>query len=144
MIVECALLCDAATIREGLLHILGGCVTTLYRPSFPAGMSAQLALAIRVHVSEFDRDHALVVIVQDADGSRIATAGANYRVDIHTQPKPLRAMLIPMVLPLDSLMINEAGIYSLEILIGGQQKMSIPFEAELIEAPQLEIEPPRN
>jgi hypothetical protein len=67
--VDCALLCDAATVREGLLNILGGGVTATAYETYPAPMPVTLALrvsAAREDISE--GDHLLVVTVASPDG----------------------------------------------------------------------------
>ena len=72
------MLCDAATVREGLLHILGGGITRLNRPSFPAPLGAALALQISVHPTEASVSHRVEAIIQGEDGSQIAKATAQY------------------------------------------------------------------
>ena len=44
MRIDTALLCDAATERDGLLNVLGGGITVATRPEFPAPLGMTLAL----------------------------------------------------------------------------------------------------
>jgi hypothetical protein len=46
MKVPVAVLCDAVSVRDGLLHILGGGITKVGRPSVPTPFGVQLALML--------------------------------------------------------------------------------------------------
>ncbi len=61
MRIDCALLCDAATVREGLLHVLGGGIAHAVRPSFPAPAAMSLAVHVWVTQDEATGDHVLAV-----------------------------------------------------------------------------------
>ncbi|MBU6495776.1 MAG: hypothetical protein KGR42_05095 [Acidobacteria bacterium] len=43
MDIEFAVLCDAATVRDGLLHVLGAPITRIYRRILPAPLGISLA-----------------------------------------------------------------------------------------------------
>jgi len=44
----CALHCDAVSVREGLLHILGGGVTKVMHPEYPAPLLTSFAVHLRL------------------------------------------------------------------------------------------------
>ena len=67
-----ALLCDAVTVRENLLHVLGGGLGQIWRESYPAPLGAELALLLTLHPSETADEHELRVLIQDTDGKQIA------------------------------------------------------------------------
>lgn len=128
MRISTALLCDAATVREGLLHVLGGGVTLLGRTQFPAPMLVQLAILIHQHPTELAHDHVLDVIVQQADGERVAEASVAWGPVVEAG-RPTREVAQPLVLPLETLGLPAAGSYSIELLIDGIHQTSIPFDA---------------
>lgn len=133
MRVDCALLCDAATVREGLLHVLGGGVTRLARPGFPARV-APLALAVRilVHPTEADRQHHLEVRLQGADGEEVAKVNVDFGVSDPGDLEPGEEVPVPLPLNLPpELTLAGAGRYSFELLIDGVHRGSVPFAARL-------------
>jgi hypothetical protein len=132
--VSTALLCDAATVREGLLHILGGGISTMSRPTFPAALGAQLAIMIHQHPTELARGHTLDVIVQTEDGERVANASVSWQTPPELQ-RQLREVAQPVVLPLAMVGVPRVGAYSVEILIDGIHQTSVPFEMDEIQMP---------
>jgi len=135
--VTCALLCDAATVREGLLHILGGCVNRLVRQQFPAPMGTSLGLALAVHRTEAQTDHQVQIVVQMEDGQRIAEVGAGFQVGepAEGQLRPGEQINVPLAVPLGPVGLPAAGGYSIEVLIDGVHKVSVPFWAILQASP---------
>lgn len=131
MRIDCALLCDAATVREGLLHILGGGVTRAGRNQYPAPVGLTLALRILIHPTEADEKHKMEVKLQDADGKALAG------FDIEFHPKRDEAKLDPgehlsMPIPLNfppQVQLPQPGQYSFEVLIDGIHQVSVPFKA---------------
>lgn len=137
MEVDCALLCDAVTIREGLLHILGGGVTRANRPGFPAPLGLNLALRILVHPTEADRSHLLEATLQDADGKTIAKISAQFGLNDLGDTQPGEQISIPLALPLPpQIGLPHEGLYSFELLIDGVHKATVPFLAKTITPPQ--------
>jgi hypothetical protein len=132
MRVDTALLCDAATVREGLLHILGGGVSQVIRPAFPAELGVTLALRIMVHPTELDHPHDLQIVLQDDDGLQIT------KVDLHVEVGDRSAVpageegeiLLPWSFPGRPLLPHE-GRYSFEVLIDGNHQLSVPLRAAL-------------
>ena len=130
MRVDCALLCDAATVREGLLHILGGGVTRATRASFPAPLGLTLAVRILVHPTEADRSHQLQIRLQGEDGQRVAELTAEFSVNEAGELAPGEHVSIPIPLNLPpAVMLPGPGGYSFELLIDGIHQTSVPFRA---------------
>lgn len=129
MRIDCALLCDAATVREGLLHVLGGGVTRLNRPGYPAPLAPiTLALRILVHPTETDRQHQMEVRLQGPDGEPVAKFSVDFGV---TDPGQVQAgeevsVPLPLTMPPNAA-LPQAGRYSFEILIDGIHQTSVPF-----------------
>jgi len=133
--IDCALLCDAATVREGLLHILGGGVTRAGRDSFPAPLGLTLALRILIHPTETDRPHQLDLRLQGADGNLVAAVGIEFGVrdagDL--EPQEQASLALPIALPPD-VALPAPGLYSFELLIDGIHQATVPFRAVQTEA----------
>ena len=134
-----ALLCDAARVREGLLHVLGGGVTRLGRDRFPTALGLDLGMMITLHPTETVDIHRLRIVIQGADGQQIARLDAEFGVG--TQPGVQPGELVPVALavPLQGVPLPGPGSYSLELLLDGQHRKSLQFLAFLQEA---EPQPP--
>jgi hypothetical protein len=76
-------LCDKATIREGLLHILGGGVRVLGRPQLPASFDVDLALMLEPEtLEEFQGSHDLVITILTEDQDPVMLGGFSYEIPI--------------------------------------------------------------
>lgn len=138
MRIDCALLCDAATVREGLLHILGGGVTQIARPEYPAPVGLTLALRVAVHPSEAGSQHRLEAQLVDFDGHRLIEIDVDFAPSVNQDPNDLGEEIgvnIPLNFPPQAV-LNGPGRYSVEILIDGIHQVSIPFSANQVPNPQ--------
>jgi hypothetical protein len=129
MKVDVALLCDFVTVRDNLLHVLGGGIGELTRPSYPAPMNVGLAVRILAHQTEVNAVHTVRVVVLGEDGQEIAV------IELQTAPIPklprpdLEAnWLLPFAL--HGVQLPAKGKYSVEILIDNIHQKSVPFEAK--------------
>ena len=128
-----AFLCDAATVRDNLLHVLGAGITRLWRPEFPAPMGADLALLLTLHPLEAEEPHRLRVVLQDADGAEVAKLDAEFALDADgTQLHPGESFILPVVVPLSNVPIPAAGRYAAEILVDGQHTDSLFFSVDAL------------
>jgi hypothetical protein len=126
--IDCALLCDAATVREGLLHILGGGVTRATRESFPAPLAMTLALRIMIHPTEAARPHELTMVLQAEDGERVVEMSVEFGLN---EPGAIAAgeeVSLPIPIPMPDLPLPQAGSYSFELLIDGIHQATVPFK----------------
>jgi len=130
MNVDCALLCDAATVREGMLHILGGGVTRIARQGFPTQLGVALALRIVIHTTETGSQHAARVVLQSEDGAEVGRIEFGFNIDAASTAAlvPGEMISLPVALPTNQLVLPHAGGYSLEILIDGNHQVSVPFQ----------------
>jgi hypothetical protein len=139
--VDCALICDYATVREGLLHILGGGVSRLLRPVYPAPFAAGLALRILLHPSELDAGHAVKIQLVDSDGVKVAELTSTFSVTPEQRAilEPGEEFAINMPLNLPMVAIPKPGDFAFEILIDGHHKRSVAFKAKLAALPGLPL-----
>ena len=136
MNVDCALLCDAATVREGLLHILGGGVTRISRPEFPAQLGVQVALRIVIHPTESGTQHSARMVLQNEDGATVGELGFEFAIDQQgLSLVPGELISLPIAVPVQQLSLPRPGGYSFEILIDNNHQVSMPFFAVEEQAP---------
>lgn len=102
----------------------------MWRPQFPAPLGVNLALHVLVHPTEAEAEHKIQVIVQTSDGMRIAEVGVAFRVG-GTDLAPGEEYAAPIVVPLSAAVVPAPDGYSIEILIDGEHRQSVPFQARL-------------
>ncbi len=133
MRVDTALLCEAATTREGLLYVLGGGVTRTQRPEFPSPLGVTLALRILMHPTEIDNAHQLQIRLLDADGAEVVRVEMGFGVADPEQTQIEAGEEVPIVIPWDfpgRPQLPHPGRYSMEILIDGVHQTSVSFTAD--------------
>lgn len=128
MRVDCALLCDSVTVREGLLHILGGGIARVNRPGpWPTALGADLALRIMVHPTEVDSPHQATLLLQGEDGQSIAQIQIGFQVGDADKLRPGEEASVVAPIASGQVPIPAPGAYSFEILIDGTHQTSVPF-----------------
>jgi hypothetical protein len=123
--VAFALLADAANVsREGKLNILGS-FDRIYGSKFPLTWP-RMVLVTRFVASaaEFGTEKSIEIVTMDADGKRLGTASGKM-----TLPKGQagRQLKINHVLPM-TMTFPAPGQYSIEILVNGEPKATVPLE----------------
>jgi hypothetical protein len=116
--ISCALLCDAASVREGLLHVLGGGITRVGRATFPSPLGLSAAIALDFLADETEGEHRLEFRLY-----RVGHEGpvATQRLDFSLQPPPggLQAgegNTVTMALPVEATLPGP-GVYRWEVEI---------------------------
>ncbi len=128
MRVTTALLCDAATAREGLLNVLGGGVTRVNAPMYPFQYQGALAVVFTAHPTEATREHEFQVILQTEDGQHLVELGGRMQAEPSPDIQPGEEMVIPLVLNFN-VALPQPGRYSFEALIDGIHQVTVPFRA---------------
>lgn len=124
MQVEVFSLCDAATSSGGKLNMLGA-FDTLWVKKVPAvHPHCTVALRVRFNSSE-GSEHKVSVKFIDADGKHIipATNGV-INIDYSDGQRVSSANLI---LNIQGLKVEKYGEYSIDLAIGGKNKVSLPL-----------------
>lgn len=127
MQVAAALICDFASVREGLLFIVGGGITRVWRREFPAPLSVAVALLLEAHPTEAIRPHEVEVIVQSEDGDPVGQLKGGFQINRATGAVAGEAALIPFVVDFRGATVPKRGGYSVEILLDGTHMRSLPF-----------------
>lgn len=124
-----AFLCDSATVREGLLHVLGGGITRLWRERYPADFNVTLAMMIALSPAEAGVDHVIQVTVTGADGEPIAQLDGQFSSQASDDKIPGESIHVPLVLPLQRVPIPKEGQYAINVLIDNQEKVALSVAA---------------
>jgi len=128
--VASALLCDAATVREGLLHILGGGITRLHRNEYPAPMQVTLVAQIVLTPVEVAFTHDVSAVIQTEDGEVVVEANGHLEAG---PPNPLlepgESVILPLVINLTNVVLAGPGGYSIEIGVDSVHQTSLTFRA---------------
>ena len=126
MEVDFALLADAANVsREGKLNILGS-FDRIFGTKFPLTWP-RLVLVTRFVASaaEFGTEKKLEIVTLDADGKRLGTASGTMRLP--SKGEAGRHLKINHILPM-TLTFQTPGQYSIEVLVNGEPKATVPLE----------------
>jgi hypothetical protein len=127
MQVVTAILCDYASVREGLLNVLGGGVNRLWRAELPAPLNLSLALMVDLHPQEVGPPHELAITVQDDDGGRILELQGNFQAGQNPDAAIGEHALVPFGIDLRPAAAEGYGAFSVEIVIDGEHRHSIQF-----------------
>lgn len=127
--VDFMVLCDYVRADGGLLHMIAAGIDRIHAPSVPSGQNVGIALRVSLTRAECDHPHQLQLVFQDEDGNRLSDFRAEFRTAYPTDSTPgwpaTSGLALNMGLPLP-----RYGVYSLELLIDGQSKKSIPLLVE--------------
>jgi hypothetical protein len=133
MITIDAILCDAVTVRERLMHLLGGGVTKMMPTAYPAPFAADLALLIAAPVNEVGGQHALVVELALRGGEAFFTATLAFGVNPSDSPDDTISLSI--AIPLKRATISGPGVYEVSIFVDGTKFRTLRVEATEATAP---------
>jgi len=124
MNVEVFSLCDAATIDQGKLNMLGA-FDIIWASNFPV-IHPQCAIALRIRfVSSEKGDHAIVVNFVDADGKNIIPpAKGVIKVNF---PDGQMSSSANLILNIQGLKLPNEGQYSINLAVDGSDKASLPL-----------------
>lgn len=124
-------ICDAATIRESLLHVLGAGINRAWRNTFPATLGSYVAMQIHVRELGPGEDVTLLVTITNADGSdasipsfETSLSELSYQVADVTIP-----FSFPFILDARELPIARPGDYKMTLSINGVEASSIYFDS---------------
>jgi len=135
MRLDWALLANAAEgPPNGLVHILGAGIDTLWREQFPAPFGGALVLRLLSSRIEADRGHKIEVHCVDEDGRPILNQPLVLNLPARSVPPEHPHgwdLASNIVVNLAGVAIPKVGLYSFEILIDNQQVRSLPFRAVL-------------
>lgn len=124
-----ATLCDSATVREGLLHLLGGGITRVYRTPLPAPLGVALALMIRIpqDVAELRLPHEIQVTVLNDAGMVNQGMGAFQTGELPPRIEPGESLLVPFVMPVNGVAIFAHGRHWIDVSVDNGEPTHLEF-----------------
>ncbi|WP_327403842.1 hypothetical protein OG194_29675 [Streptomyces sp. NBC_01288] len=145
MKLNMAALCDRATVREGLLHILGAGVTqtSLVLPTAP---DLDLAILIRAETwHDLSGMHHVSVTVRHEDGAEAGQVLLGWEApQVETQDdsaapnQPLPQL--PLVVPLRSIMLTQQGEHLVSLQVDGSELAALSFNVTKAELPGVTVQ----
>jgi hypothetical protein len=129
MKVDTALLCDAVSIREGLLHILGGGITRIWAEQFPTAINATLALRVLIQAGEASGPQAINLLVQGPDGEELGSFNLDFGVSAPEGATAGTEVPVPLSIPMHQVQLPAPGQYSIEVKVGDTIARSVRLEA---------------
>lgn len=127
MPVTAALLCDAATVREGLLHVLGAGITRLWRAELPAPMNVALALMIELEHETVTLPHEVHVRIHDPQGTVIGEAMGGFQIGDRGRLEAGENQLVPQVIPLHGVGVGQFGSHRIDISVDSEPGTPLRF-----------------
>ncbi len=131
-----AVLCDKATVREGLLHVLGAGISQIHHPEYPASLECELAMLVLVERDEYDSDHGIRVTINSSSQTVAELrfdwpAGGEIQLREPSLPgtAPIAVSLAPVLLP-------APDVYSIRYELDGEFALEQPFIAHVSTAAQ--------
>ena len=128
MKITTGLLCDFASVREGLLFVVGGGITRVRRAQYPAALDCSVALLVELHQMKLTRPHELELRVLGSDGEDVASIKAGFQatgVDLDIGEN----LPIPVVVDLRGAALPKPGRYSIDASIDGGHQLTLSFRA---------------
>lgn len=124
-----AALCDRATVREGLLHILGAGVSQVAMPFLPAPPDVDLALLLTAQdYRELAGAHKVSVrVLRDEDGQQVASAEFRWEgPDLHlTEDAPSPSL--PLSVPIRGMPVPTYGMYKIVVDVDDEELTALPL-----------------
>lgn len=118
MLLRSCLLCDFAQVRNGLLYVVGGGITRLWRDEFPAPMGASLAIVFELHQQEVGRPHELAVQVMGPDGENVASVVAGFNAAA-LELELGEGLVVPVSLDLRDAGLTKHGGHVVNVAVDG-------------------------
>lgn len=124
-----AMLCDAATVREGLLNVLGAGITRVWRDTFPAPMGTQLALLLHASAEEMGKQHKLTITMNDSSKTKIAEVALDFSVSPNANNRPGEMVTVPLVASFQQQPLPKQDSYTIDLNIDGKVVKTLNFFA---------------
>jgi hypothetical protein len=137
--VTAILLADAASVREGLLHVLGAGITRLARDPLPARLDVALALMLRADdLDDLMAVHNMEVTITESAADETARPIARALMELGPPPgqvHPGPNMQVPVVVPIQPVPVPSVGTYRIMVHLDGDEAGS--YEFEVVKASEL-------
>ena len=123
------MLCEHASVREALLHVLGAGITLVDRSSFPATLGLSAALLLESESGDQGKSFEGELRLLEEGSSDLlhrVSFTLEWRGDVQENPLP---STVPLVLGLDGAHLPKAGRYRIEFRFGDDEPLVLRFVA---------------
>jgi hypothetical protein len=124
-------LADAASVREGLLHLLGAGINIIRRGSYPAPLGSSLALLLELS-PDGEPSHELEIKVMDEQGTPVAQVEVESLRFGPPEDTEIPA-LASIVVPLGPTILPAPGRYRITLAIDEAEVGALEFKAVLVD-----------
>lgn len=129
MQIIAATLCDYASVREGLLTVVGGGITRVWRPEVPAPMGIYLAVMLECTTEDLRRPHEVRVTVRTGDGEVVAEITGGFAAGaINGDLDPGESTIVSIPLSLVGAGVPTFGRYSVHVSIDDDHHQTLTFK----------------
>lgn len=129
MRVTTVMLADAATVREGLLHVLGGGINRLVRDPLPAPLGATLAMLLQPDdAADLARTHDLEITIQHTRSEGKSPVARALMTLSKAASAPGTLPPVALVVPIQSVPIVEIGDHKITVSVDGSEVATIEFD----------------
>jgi hypothetical protein len=129
MEVPSALLCDFASVREGLLFVIGGGVSRLFRPTYPGSLGVSIAFIVDLDPGDIGVPHQISVRIRDEDGREVGRVLGAFNVPEAPDREPGETLHVPLAIDLRPIPLPATGAYTAAIDVDGDERKSLSFVA---------------
>jgi hypothetical protein len=130
MELRAALLCEAASTRDGLLFVLGGGIDHWAPAAYPAGLGLTLGVLVEADDRDQGSEHALAIDVLDQKAERIGGISAGFTFE--GQMDPGQTTKLAFAVPLQGVVIPEYGDYEVRLVVDGDTVVATALRAMAI------------
>ncbi|HXP19020.1 MAG TPA: hypothetical protein VN840_05150 [Streptosporangiaceae bacterium] len=123
------MLADYATIREGLLHVLGGGITRLIRDPLPASMGAVVAMMLQPEdLDDLQASHTLEVFVTGSGDEGVRAVAKAVMTLPGTTTAGALLPTLPVVVPIQSIPLTMTGMHQITVALDGTVVGTLEYE----------------
>jgi hypothetical protein len=130
MEITTVLLCDHVQVREGLLFVVGGGITRLRRPAYPAALGAGLAVVIEFEQIEAENAHQFGLVIVGEDGEEVGRVEAEIQVGDRERTYPGENIQVPLAIDMSGASLPKTGAYEVHVSVDADHRGTVQFWAE--------------
>jgi hypothetical protein len=124
------MLCDSASVREELLHVLGAGITRVSRPKYPAPLNLSVAILLSPEGDDTGMSYQGSLKVLSDDGNEsLAYIEFNLMNQRETGEEPTVLPVVPAVFSLDNVFLPKPGVYRIDFRLADELAAPLEFVA---------------
>lgn len=134
MRIECAVLCDAASVRDELLNLIGAGVSRVTFPDLPGALPITLAVRVVLETREL-RDRYVLTLNLKTIPEEKTVQGAEVAFEVQKRDgQREEEAALAFAIPLGIFEITKPGRYLLEATFGDRRLGTFPLRVESLQS----------